>query len=278
MSFSKNYKSIINDLLIPSTELPNFDSQNQLIIYEVVRIINKRVLFLEDHIQRFFDSFNLLRLKPVITSTEILEKLLLLIESNQVNECNIKFQVVLTNNSTKQDFYAFIVPHSYPTDKQYKTGVTTSILNALRLTPNAKTLQSAVREASNKIILEKKVYEVILVNQKDFVTEGSRTNLFMIKDNIVISPRAEDILPGITRKHVLQVCSNLKIKPIEKDILLTEMLTMDCLFLSGTSPKVLPINSVDNYSFDVNHPLLRKIMTEFDELIEKYLKLNTKFL
>jgi len=278
MSFSKNYKSIINDLLIPSTELPNFDSQNQLIIYEVVRIINKRVLFLEDHIQRFFDSFHLLRLKPVITTTEILERLLLLIESNQVSECNVKFQVVLSNNFTKQDFYAFIVPHRYPTDKQYKTGVTASILNALRLTPNAKTQQSAIREASNKIILEKKVYEVILVNQKDFVTEGSRTNLFMIKDNIVISPRTEDILPGITRKHVLQVCSNLKIKPIEKDILLTEMLTMDCLFLSGTSPKVLPINSVDNYSFDVNHPLLRKIMTEFDELIEKYLKPNTKFL
>jgi hypothetical protein len=43
------------------------------------------------------------------------------------------------------------------------------------------------------------------------------------------------------------------------------------LFLTGTSAKVLPIRSVEGLSFDVNHPLVRRLMASYDRLIESHL-------
>ena len=44
------------------------------------------------------------------------------------------------------------------------------------------------------------------------------------------------------------------------------------LFISGTSPKILPICKVDDVEFDVNNEFLRELMREFDEVIENYSK------
>jgi branched-chain amino acid aminotransferase len=130
----------------------------------------------------------------------------------------------------------------------------------------------------HKTLEKENVYETLLVHPKGYVTEGSRSNLFMIRDNQVFTAPIKDILPGITRKYIVQVCKDLKLNYQEKRVLRQELLTMDSLFITGTSPKALPIRNIYDKQFNVNHPILKSIIKEYDKLIFKYLENSPKFL
>jgi branched-chain amino acid aminotransferase len=271
MVTSPNSKFIINNRLRDISELPATLCPGSFTIYEVVRMIRKKILFLEDHLQRFFDSCKILSINPKLTKQEISEQLQFLINSTDIQNGNIKFQVQI-NKANGQDFICYFVPHSYPTGTQYKNGVRAAILNASRVNPNAKVQDTSLRDMADQIIKTENVYEVILINDKGLVTEGSQSNIFMIKNDVVKTPQIKDILPGITRKYIIHACSELHIQCIESQISSEEMNSMDALFITGTSPKVLPVCKIYDHLFDVNNQSLRAIMKKFDEMTNNYLK------
>jgi len=270
--YYKNSKFIINNYIKVISEISSCLDKDKIVVYEVVRLIENKILFFEDHLERLFNSYKHLNIKPSLSEQQISNQLQQLIETNKISNGNIKFQFQIDKKTSNQDFIAFFIPHSYPTTKQYNEGIKVSVLNASRINPNAKIQDTSLRDISNQIIDNDKVYEVLLLNSKGFVTEGSRSNLFMIKDNVVKTPPNEDILPGITRKYVIQACNELKIDCLQTRITVEEMLTMDALFISGTSPKILPINSIGTRRFNANNGCLRSIMKHFDEIINFYLK------
>jgi branched-chain amino acid aminotransferase len=247
------------------------------VVYEVVRLIDKKLLFFEDHLQRFFDSFQYLDITVDLTKNGILQQLKLLIDSNDVANGNIKFQINISPQKRTQDFYAYFIPHAYPSPEQFQYGVPVSIFHALRLNPNAKVQHIELKQRVEALLKEEKTYEAVLVNQKGIVTEGSRSNLFMIKNNQVYTAQDKDVLPGITRKYVLEACRYLNLPILLQPVTLDELFTMDALFLSGTSPKVLPVNSIYETIFDVRHPQLRNLMKVFDEMIGNNLQPISNF-
>jgi branched-chain amino acid aminotransferase len=275
MNGIQNSKFILNEEIKSISELP-IDDASQIIIYEVARLIDGKVLFWKDHISRFFRSFKKLNIQPTFNATSITKNISTLIATNQISNGNIKFQVNININTRKQKFIALFIPHAYPSDEQYKNGVRTSVSNICRDTPNAKVQQPTVRNTLNQIIKSEASYEAIMIHPKGFVTEGSRSNLFMIKNEKIYTTPTKDILPGITRKHVIQLCKKLAIPLVQKRISFEELLAMDSLFLTGTSPKILPISSVQNNTFNINHALLRMLMKEFDNYIEEYLRNQKK--
>lgn len=271
MDIPKKTYFVFNNSLIESLALPKYLTSDGLVIYEVIRIIDKKILFLEDHIERLLTSLETLQIHPLWSRQQITHQLLLLIQSSELENTNIKFQIQVDQVKEAQNFIAYFIPHAYPTEDQYKYGVRASILNASRKNPNAKVQNLTLRQKADEIIKNENVYEVIL-SQNGIITEGSRSNLFSIKGSVVKTPQIEDVLPGVTRKHLIQVCNDLKIQCHEEKIMLDALLTMDALFISGTSPKVLPIKSINNHYFDVNNPILRNIMAKFDEHINSYFK------
>jgi branched-chain amino acid aminotransferase len=58
----------------------------------------------------------------------------------------------------------------------------------------------------------------------------------------------------------------------EKTISTNKLESLVSVFISGTSPKVLPVKQIDDFIFDVNHPLLRLLMDQFELLIQLSLK------
>jgi branched-chain amino acid aminotransferase len=272
MSDTKNSKIVLNNCIIDYFRLMNYSNRNKTVIYEVVRVIDKKLLFIEDHLDRFVQSFKLSKSYLGITKKEIYNQLINLIEVNNLDFGNIKFEVQIDVQTYKQDFLAYIIPHYYPTQDEYLRGVNVSVLKATRNNPNVKKLDPSIRELSNQLIKNKQVFEVVLVNEYNFVTEGSRSNIFMIKDGVVQTPQNEDILPGITRQKVIKICNDLTIKCFQTNILLQDVFTMDAVFLTGTSPKVLPVKNIDDQSFNTNNPILKAIKGQYDQLVEDYLK------
>ena len=115
-------------------------------------------------------------------------------------------------NNKQPELFIFFIPYLYPAPDMYRVGVEILSLNEVRNQPNAKITNLSLRTLADKIISDKNVYEVLLVNQEGFITEGSRSNIFFIKDKVVFTPPTSIVLPGITREKVLEICNNLGIE------------------------------------------------------------------
>ena len=272
MGAVENSKFVLNKCIKDISELPAFTSQNLVTVYEVVRVMDGKVLFLEDHMERFFQSFKILNVASIQNGAQIRQQLELVVLANHLATGNVKFMTVMDKESERQDFIFQVIPHSYPTEHQYKNGVAVTTLVASRTNPNAKVQNDSLRSVTDRMIREKDVFEIILINPDGLVTEGSRSNIFMIKEGIVKTPRLGDVLPGVTRKNVIKACNYLNLSCMEADVTHDELLGMDAVFITGTSPKVLPVNAVDGHPFDLNNSCLRVIMKKFDEMIDNYIK------
>ena len=233
------------------------------LIYEVIRIINGKPLFYKEHFDRMINSFKLNDYKNDITYDELLNDINSLVISNDKNLGNIK----IIFNMKSNEFKIFFIKHSYPTDEMYKEGVKTILYFGERENPNAKVINNGFREAVNKEIKKTNAHEAILVDRNGYITEGSRSNIFLIKDSNVYTSKVEAVLPGVTRTEIIKVAKENSINIIEENIRYTDLEKFDVLFISGTSPNILPIRRVNELEFDVENYLLRKLMNLFDELI-----------
>jgi branched-chain amino acid aminotransferase len=246
--------------------------QHDIIIYEVVRIIDSKILFEEDHYLRFLSSIENAGIKIPPIDPPVYDQINSLIRESKVAIGNIKYQVIYNKINHQSTFQAFFIPHAYPSDYQYSNGVSCITIIAERPTPNAKVQHTALRERTNALLKKTDTYEAIMVHSGGFITEGSRSNIFMISNNTVYTAPLADILPGITRKYIFEVCKNKNISICEKRITMEELMKMDAVFLTGTSPKVLPICKIDQTIFSTKNEIMRTIMTEFDQLIKKKLE------
>lgn len=256
----------VEDGQIEHVENLHQDKKNE-IIYEVLRVVNRKPLFLEQHIRRMEKSFNVINKTFYYEECKIREFIETLINSNNVDNGNIKITIDTGLDTIK----LFFIPHSYPTEEMYSNGIKTILYKGERENPNAKIIQTEFREKVNYEIKNKNVYEALLVDRNDEITEGSRSNIFVIKDNIVITPPVEKVLPGVTRGEIIKLCEELGFEVVEEVITVRGLPFISTAFLSGTSPKILPISTIDEISLDVNNEVLRKLMKEFDIRINKYL-------
>lgn len=235
------------------------------VIYEVIKIINGRPLFLEEHIRRFNDSFNLLNINYIYSYNEIKGFIKELIEINKVESGNIK----ITFNTFNEIIKLFFIKHSYPTKEMYEKGVNTIFYHGERHNPNAKVVDDNFR---NKVIEKIKLndaYEAILVNNQGYITEGSKSNIFIIKDNIFYTSEVKEVLPGVTRGKVIEVLKENSLEFVEKNINYLEINENDSVFITGTSPDVLPVCSIDGMKVNMKKKELRNLMKLFEEKIKK---------
>lgn len=240
-------------------------SENTGGIYEVLRVYKGVPLFVEEHLERFYFSAKLARREIKFTKSEISGFISLLINENQISEGNILI-------SCKNNLKAFFIKHNYPEEKWYETGVLCGILYAERENPNAKVFQTSVRQRADTLIVQEGYYEVVLVDHSGYITEGSRSNVFFVKEENLYTPPGKGVLLGITRQKTLQLASELGFKIIEEDILLKHLNDFDGLFLTGTSPKILPVSTVGNFTFNAQNKVVQNIRIAYDQLIDRYVR------
>lgn len=248
------------------------DSLNGIIVYEVIRIINGKPLFLQEHLQRLYHSLEL-SLNFQLDHKIIEESIFQIIHSNQLQIGNIELQI----NDAKE-LLVKIIPHSYPTEKMYSEGVCLGLLKMERSNPNAKQKNQTLRDQANFIMQEHHFFEVLLVDKSGFITEGSRSNVFFVKENKVFTPPTNAVLQGITREKIFEICQKINISLVETKISLKQLPFFDAAFLTGTSPSVLPIQQIEQYHYSVNNLILKHIKNEYQVYIEDDLKKCNSFL
>jgi branched-chain amino acid aminotransferase len=264
---------IKNNQQMRKEELPPDFIEQGISLYEVLRVIDGVPLFLEQHLERLKNSAKLTNLDLPLNDKEISQRLQDLIKSNQVENGNIKFVINYPEPGQPADFYAYFVEHDYPTKEVYQKGVKTVLVHVERPNPNAKVDRADYRNTVDEAKRRTGSYEALLVDREGNVSEGGRSNLFMVKGNVVYTAPADKVLKGITRQMVLAACQNQGYRVVEKEISLEETLNMDAIFISSTSPKVLPVSQVDDKIINSgNNKVIQDIMAGYDAIIDDYVK------
>jgi branched-chain amino acid aminotransferase len=110
--------------------------------------------------------------------------------------------------------------------------------------------------------------EALLNDMNDFVAEGPGANVFYEKDGKLFTPSLGNILPGITRATVLELCGELNI-PVEEKLFTTEELKKaDAVFFCGTAAEIIGWESLDDVKFTKkwDETISRKIQTAYKKL------------
>jgi len=177
-------------------------------LYEVFRIIDGIPLFWEDHITRLFHTSEITGRDIWYKDSEIRSFIDELIRRNEVEEGTMKlvFNYQKKETITERNFLIYFVEPLYPSTRQYQEGVHGILFQASRVNPTAKVINQNLRIAVYKQLIEKGAYEALLVNNEGLITEGSRSNIFMIKEGMVFTAPDTIVLPGIARKKVIDTC------------------------------------------------------------------------
>jgi branched-chain amino acid aminotransferase len=239
-------------------------------VYEVIRLMDGVPLFLEKHIQRMCRSVTLAGDQAFFDPDIVKEMISTLSAANKIETGNVKLVFPLDQSKERNGLVAFFIPHSYPTPDNYRDGVEMLSLSAGRPNPNAKITNLSLRWQANQLIADNNIYEVLLINDQELVTEGSRSNIFFIHDKNIITPPEDLVLPGITRNCVIEICRNHQIPLNERKIHFAELSSFSAVFITGTSPKVLPIRRIDSFWFAPSDPLMRRIMKSYEAQVEEY--------
>jgi len=240
-------------------------------VYEVFRMMKGVPLFAEAHLERLQHSTRLAGRKGALPITEINNSLGALADANSVFEGNIKLLLGWNSPQGSVEWAVCFIPHRYPSEADYARGVSLAILEAERLNPNAKVLDAALRKRADEIISSEGVYEVLMVNAKGFITEGSRSNCFFVRSDAIVTPPALQVLPGVTRAMVLDICREAGLPVAEQLVGRNELEAIEAVFLTGTSPGVLPVSHIENRDYPAGHPWVRLIGDAYRGKVNAYL-------
>ena len=240
-------------------------------IYEVIKIINGKGLFIQEHIVRLHNSALLIDKKIWLSDKEIIEKVNKIVIINKLRTGRLKFVFRFYKNKDK--FISFFLNKIEPSKNSYISGVKLVTTKTERSSPNIKIINYSLRTYIKTLIKEKNAFEALLINTSENITECSKSNFFLIKKNIVYTPPAKNILQGITRDYIFRICSELGIKIVEKTIKQSEIEQFNSAFISGTSIGILPVRRIDNTNYSVKNKILEKISNQYQKIIEEYLNI-----
>ncbi len=254
-------KFILNGELKPAELFDNSLIYEGDSIYEVLRMIKGIPLFFHDHIDRLSKSVIYQGREFLADIDAIRTAILILTRSERKNETNLK--IVFNFHDGMRNWLVYFIEPIYPSAEQYRKGVKGILFRAERKDPESKVINHRLRsEIYHRLILEG-AYEALLVNENNQITEGSRSNIFFVKDMILYTAPDNMILSGITRKHILDICSEQNIRVELKCADSSDINEYDSVFMTGTSPIILPFCCIGDNRFDVDKPLPGRLFEHY---------------
>lgn len=241
-------------------------------VYEVIRIMEGKPLFLKEHLDRMKSSLDLQSMSLLKSQEEIRNLVEKLVKKNDFKDGNIK---LLLNGINPTELYLYFIPHYYPEAELYQEGIVTKTLKIQRNNPNAKVIDPVYKKAVTEFIENEEIYEALIVNQKNEITEGSKSNVFFVKDSSLITPPLKDVLGGVTRHKVIELAKKHSIKVLEAPLSVEDIPSLEAAFISGTSPNILPIRKINGTDLaSSSNPVIIKLIEVFNETMKEEINHN----
>ncbi len=234
-------------------------------VYEVIPVYSGKLFRSEGHLARLQHSLDAIDIPNPLTTLQWIEIFSILIEHNFPSADSVIYLQITRGTMEKRD-------HAWPPDMQPNVLVTCTEqvyatqdsatagekavtlddtrwsdchIKTINLLPNALLHQEARKQGAN---------EAILIRE-GFAIEGSQSNLFIVRDDIVITPpKSRHMLGGITREIVLELCQQNKIICSEKNISEDDLHQADEIWLSSATREILPIVTLNQHAVGKGRP------------------------
>ncbi len=214
---------------------------------------------LHEHVKRFMNSMKIYSMKSPYGSSAVEDAIKKVVKANRLKSSYIRPFAFYNDDSIgvnplgkRISIYVAAMPFGSYFGTGKDRGIRCKVSSWHRISSSTLPVQAkASGNYLNSIIAGNDANasgfdEAILVSDGGLVTEGPGENIFMVKDNTLVTPSKEsDILLGITRYSLLEVASSMGFTTEERLVKREELYTADELFFAGTAAEITPIVNVD---------------------------------
>lgn len=220
------------------------------------------VFRLDEHIERLYNSCHILQIPVPYEKKEIKKAIIETVKINKFKECYIRplifigdgggLGIFIKNYDTRITVSAWYWG-AYLGEEALKNGIRAKVSSYARFHVNTfMGMSKSTGQYINSILAKKEAVnagydEAIMLDTLGFVCEASGENIFVYSDGYIKTPPLSSVLPGITRKSVIEVMEKemgLKIK--EERITRDQLYIADEVFLTGTAAEVTPVREIDD--------------------------------
>lgn len=220
-------------------------------IYEAMAVVHDTVFRWEEHVSRFRKSADFLRITLPVSDAELKQIIFDLIEKNGLTGERVNVKCILTGGNaiggidydgSAPTFYIFLEEWKALDPSYYAQGASLIVHEHLRQYPQYKTTNYITAARLQKDMKAAGALE-ILYTWKDSVLECATSNLFIVKDDTLITAK-NDILAGVTRNVVIELARANGITVMERAYTQSELFSADECFLTSSFKDVVPVVKV----------------------------------
>ena len=259
---NKNILININGELLPRNEakVSVFDSsvQGGDAVWEGLRVYKGRIAALNDHLIRLQNSAKALAFDSVPSSDDIRKAIFSTLEANGMwDETHIRLTLTRgekvtsgMNPKLNQKGCTLIVLAEWKPPVYSNSGITVITSSIRRNSPQHLDSKIHHNNLLNNIlaVIEANTANVdsaVMLDAYGFISETNDTNIFLVRDNAILTPTTDSCLPGLTRQMILEIAAEEGILTQEKNLSLTDLYSADEVFTSGTMGEITPILKAD---------------------------------
>ena len=236
-------------------------------VYEVTAVIDNKLIDFPAHIERLENSLNELEIKNIFSYDLLLKMHKKLVNKNkfsnkegliymQVSRGTIERDFLIKDKDVTPNIFAFTQEKNL-TDVDYKTnGLEIITRNDLRWQrKDIKTTQLLFATIIKTEAYKLGADDAWLIDGDGFVNEGTSNNAYIIDKNNKIITRnlSNKLLPGITRKTIIEVAKKLKLSIEERPFTVKEALESNEAFISSASTLIAPVTKIDKNNIGKGH-------------------------
>lgn len=220
-------------------------------IFDYLKTIKGVPIFIQEHLDRFFNSAKAMHLPVRLTKEELRNIIYKLIQKNNIPTSGMR--ITLTGGYSEDGYSLnssnlFIAQQSLtlPSTDTFAKGLKLISIKHSRQLPSVKTIDYLKAISLQPIIREARADDVLYYNNES-ITECPRANFFTVHEgNIIVTP-AHNILDGITRMKILEFAKkDFKIEI--RNVPLTEIKSAKEAFITSTTKGILPVLEIDNHT------------------------------
>ncbi len=252
-------------------------------VWEGIRVYDGKIFKLEEHLNRLMESAHTMDFEAIPSKEDVIHAIRETLKANSMlDESHIRLTLTRGEKIT-----------SGMDPKLNQKGCTLIVLaefkNPIYPTEGIKLITSSIRRNS-PATLDSKIHhnnlinnilakieanyaqadDAIMLDERGFVSETNATNIFMIKNDALLTPFANNCLPGITRKTIIEIAKKVNIKVKQRNLSVSELFNAEIVFTTGTMGELTRVYEIDGRKIKNN-----KDNTLFNQLSNNY-KLLTK--
>ncbi len=223
-------------------------------LFETMRAYRGKIFRLDRHLQRLMDSSGILGMADGLADIDLGRACTDTLAANRLTDARLRLTVSRgevtsfpgVNDHTIPTVLVAATPYSPPPPVVYTRGYTAGIASLRR---QSHSVLSEIKSTNYLLSILAKMEseragldEALLLNEQGLIAEGSISNLFFVRGELLLTPPVvSGILPGVTREVVMELARALAIDSHEVDIKQVDIQNFDEAFLTNSVLEIMPL-------------------------------------